>query len=389
MKTLFAVKGIALAPQAGAPQSQNPFSNVIAEEKGIMKTALEKAGRLLRAAIEALKAEDNPKAKLMLASLVFVAATACQGTSQSKFNEQDGGPDTDTSSDTDVDSDTDTDSDSDTDTDTDTDTESDGGTDTDTDTDTEVPVDPDTVSMYIEGEPGAPASYSVHYASGTCLLQSHGTIAVNSEEGYFVFSGVSAFDDSATMHAGQTIYLIPDGDFMAEGSLCGLFEDLDLSGALALLDAFDGNIYAYEMGLMDEGLLEIAHVHNETTRGAWIYDPTNFTTMSGYLEFWFSNPAGEYEDNEVSETLAFAALRDGEGYVSLVAPANTATAGTFYKLMYTADLDASHPVGVASIPAIDSYISETTIPAPGPYTTLGDAVYSQSGGEITLALPNL
>jgi len=379
-------KTISEAPLTDQQLSQNKLKSFFRKVFSAIKSAAESAN-------DATKSVRRQLALAALALGVAVLASACQGNSPQPYMAgYDGGqPDLDADTDTDTDSDVDSDADTDVDTDTDTDTDTDIETDTETDTDTGPLVEPDDIYMEVEGAPGVPESFSVHYGSGNCAMTTHGALHIDTEEGEFTITGVTPFGSTSSTHHGTRVSIVPYGDTMVPTSVCTWLHGLDDSGTLVIIeDNTDGFSYAYEMGSLVTGTLRVDHSHNATDRQIWIYDSEGYATPSGNVEIWSASPAGEHEDYEgdhIHETLGSQLNRSGEN-VQLRSAADSTQSGTLYNITLASDLGGSNPLEITPLIQLDGVLSGTITPAVG-YTTWGGNVVSQVGNSVTIELPNL
>ena len=419
MRTLRNVETICtLESNSPKPNLPKPVS------EGLDKKSNSSIGKFLKKAMEALKeltSGTSPKKALGVAALalgVAVVSSGCGNQPNSHISNWDSGPDssadldtdTDTDTDSDIDADADTDADADMDVDTDTDTDTDADTDTDTETDTTTDTSTDTESgtdtstdtgsdtdtgvEYVYEESlsvgvanDAAASYEIRTnGTLTCAFGPHSAIEVEAQEGEFTIDGPTPFKSSESIHNGNTLVIIPAGDSMVTGSACVVIDGLDISKGILILRANDGYDYAYELSEISSGVMEIPHIHNGTERNVWVASNDIYPTASGEFEMYVSGPAGEYESSLVQETFGSMTFREGD-YLQLRSTADSASQGMEYNLVYGDELEATNPMQVPAIPSIPPYVSGITLPPE--YTTRGAVLYSQSGNEAIMELPNL
>ena len=396
MRTLRNVETICtLESNSPKPNLPKPVS------EGLDKKSNSSIGKFLKKAMEALKeltSGTSPKKALGVAALalgVAVVSSGC-GKQPEPFLDFDGGVDTatdtfDTDTGTDADTDTDTDSDIDADADTDTDADADMDVDTDADTDTNTesdtgtgePLVPDEIEYYVEGSPSAPISFEVDLDGQTCSFDTQGAVAIETMEGMFSISGIAPFMHISTTHVGGKIYVLPAEDMLAEMSPCTFDISMNYESSITFLGNDSDGYVAYPMADIEAGMLKIDHLHNETERAFWVFDPDNYATPTGEIEVWFSSPAGEHQSYEVVEMLGYSAVKGQDNKVRIYSAADSSSSGMLYELTYSDSLSVSDPIMVGKIPNIGAYVSGTILPEN--YETLGGIVVD---GKI-LELPNL
>ncbi len=300
--------------------------------------------------------------------------------------------DSDTDSDTDADMDSDSDSDTDTDTDADMDSDSDSDTDTDTDADTETGSDT-VVVEYDDLEftsSTSTASFTVTPATSlVCNLLVDDHLTISTTDGEFEVAGLNAFSSfDPPTRTGQAIHFVRANDPGATGSDCTWVGMATEDGALVLLEADDGFIYAFELANTTSGYLGINYTYDGRDFHVGVYDhngmgyPTSSTTDD---EIWVVGPAGEYLGDPVDEGFGMAAVLEGGNIVMKSATSSMTTGEGFYRYNYTEDVDDGE---ILDVPASGFPGDSVSITVGA--TTPGGVVYEDGTVTFTsLWVPNI